>query len=331
MKIGYLGVGTWGYCLSCLLAAKGYQVTVWSSKQDLVDRLNQKQDHPVLQGHFPLDTMKFTTNMEEALEDADLLVESVTSAGIRPVFEQVKEIIKRPIPIVITSKGIEQHTDLILAEVIIQVLGEEYMPLVGALSGPGYAIEVIKGLPTSVVGSAYSKDIMLKICEAFTTGSFRVYPNSDMMGVAYGGALKNIIAIAAGISDGLKLGTSAKATLMTRGLHEIKKIGIAKGCRAETLNGLSGMGDICLTCNMLSRNFRFGHLLAEGFSVESAREKIGAVVEGAYTVVSALELSEKLNVPLPITEAVKKIIYDGLDPWKSVGLLMERPIKEEPL
>jgi glycerol-3-phosphate dehydrogenase (NAD(P)+) len=257
----------------------------------------------------------------------------VTSAGLRPVFELVKaHKIQSQCPIVITSKGIEQNTGLILPDVVIEVLGEEIRPFVGALSGPSFAQDVIRGLPTSVVASAYDYDVMLTICETFTTPTFRVYPNTDIHGVAFGGALKNIIGIACGIAEGLSLGSSCKAALMTRGLHEIRKLAVAKGCKAETLNGLSGMGDLCLTCNSaVSRNFRFGMFIAEGMSPEEAQKKIGMVVEGVYTCISALQLGEQMGVPMPITELVYKIIYEKMKPSEAVYTLMQRTIKEEHL
>ena len=197
---------------------------------------------------------------------------------------------------------------------------------------PSFAQEVIKGLPTSVVGTAYSNEVIQRICETFTTPSFRIYPNSDILGVAFGGALKNIIAIACGISEGLGLGSSSKAALMTRGLHEIRKLAVACGCKAETISGLAGMGDLCLTCSSpMSRNFRFGMLLEQGLSSEQAQKKIGMVVEGAYTSVSALQLSHQHQVDVPIAEAVHQIIYHSLHPLDAVSALMQRTIKEEHL
>jgi glycerol-3-phosphate dehydrogenase (NAD(P)+) len=334
IRIGYLGAGCWGYCLARILASKGHQVTSWTTKADLCEILNNSnsagQKHPFLPRTHLKGTVKVTTNLEEALNHADILVESVTSAGLRPVLEKVKAHSPIRCPLVITSKGIEQNTGLILPEVAIQVLGEGYREFVGVLSGPGYAEEVIQGLPTSVVASAFDPDIMRMVCDAFTTDTFRVYPNSDIRGVSYGGSLKNIIAIACGISEGLSLGSSAKAALITRGLHEIRKLAVANGCLAATLNGLSGMGDLCMTCSSsISRNFRFGLLLAKGLSVAEAQSEIKTVVEGAYTCVSALQLSKQLAIPMPITEMVYKILYENLQPLDAVKLLMQRPIKEE--
>jgi glycerol-3-phosphate dehydrogenase (NAD(P)+) len=276
--------------------------------------------------------MVFTTDMSAAIADADFIVESVTTAGLRPVFEAIRKIKHPNCPIVLTSKGIEQNTGLIPPDIAVEFFGNDARRHIGYLSGPSYAQEVIRGLPTSVTGSSFDYDTMLKICDTFTTDSFRVYPNSDILGVAYGGALKNIIAIACGISEGLDLGYSSKAALMTRGLHEMRKLAIACGCKSETLSGLSGMGDVCLTCgSLISRNCRFGYLLAQGMTPQEAEVKIEMVVEGAYTCLSALQISQKLNVQMPITECVHQIIYQGMRPIDAVRALMQRTIKEEHL
>lgn len=332
MKIGYLGAGSWGFCLASLLAGKGYEVVSWTTKPELAKQLNETQSHPFLPNHRSKGNLRFTTDIKEALDGIDLLVESVTSAGIRPVFEKVKEIGVPKCPIVITSKGIEQNSGLILTDVVVEVLGEHVRNQVGIISGPSFAEEVIRGLPTSVVGSAYSPDAMQYICETFTTNTFRVYPNSDFEGVAFGGALKNIIAIACGIAEGLNLGYSTKAALITRGLHEIRKLAVASGCKAETINGLSGLGDIVLTCSsMISRNYRFGYLLTQGMDKDKVQEKIEMVVEGVYSCVSALQLSEQLDIPMPITKTIYDIIYKGMKPQDGVKALMQRTIKEEHL
>lgn len=332
MKIGFLGAGSWGFCLASLLAKKGYHVTLWTSKQELADRLNQQQEHPYLPGHRLHPHIRIVTDLEHIARGQDLIVESVTSAGIRPVFQSLKTIQTPSCPIILTSKGIEQGSGHLLPEVIVDIFGESKRPQIGFLSGPSFAEEVIKGLPTSVVGTGFSHEAMMTVCETFTTNTFRVYPNIDLTGVAFGGALKNIIAIACGISEGLSLGYSSRASLMTRGLHEIRKLAIAKGCRSETINGLSGMGDLCLTCgSLISRNYRFGYLIAKGATPEEAHKKIEMVIEGAYTCVSTLQLSRELEVTMPITEIVYQILHERLPPLEAVKLLMQREIKEEHL
>ncbi len=332
-RIGCLGVGAWGYCLASLLASKNdHEVICWTTNPDLANHLNCHGEHPLFPGHIPSGKISFTTDLFKALEGVDMIVESVTSAGIRPVFEQVRALGLPICPIVSTSKGIEQDSGIILTQVIAEILGENYKPFIGLLSGPSFAQEIINHLPASVVASGYSPEIIQTICDTFMTPTFRVYPNLDVLGVSFGGALKNIIAIACGISEGLGLGNSSKAALMTRGLHEIRKLAVAYGCKSETIYGLTGMGDLCLTCgSTLSRNFRFGIYLSQGLSLEEAQKQIGMVVEGAYTCVSALQLSKQKNIDLPITEAVYNIMYQQLHPKEAVRNLMQRTIKEEHL
>lgn len=325
-KIGYLGAGTWGFALSALLGSKGHAVTVWTRDGELASLLQKTRAHPKLGQSFAPETVRFTSNLQEAIDGAEVLVESVTGSGMRSVFERIGKV---EVPVILTSKGIEQGSGLLLPEVAAQFFPK---PLVGILSGPSLADEVVKHLPTSVVCSAYDLDVMKLIHELFVTPTFRIYPNEDINGVAFGGAMKNVIGIACGISDGLGGGDNAKAALMTRGLHEMRKLSVAKDCSPETLNGLSGMGDVSATCmSTSSRNYRFGRLVAEGFSPEGARQKIGMAVEGIYTCVAARELGKKHQVPIPITEATYAIIYEGLDPRQAVRTILQRAIKEEHL
>lgn len=332
MRIAYLGAGTWGFCLAALLASKGNQVILWTSDPEFVKTLEKTRIHPKLPKVRASENLSFTSHLQEAIEGAELLVESVTSKGIRPVFEQLRCLGGVHCPIVITSKGIEQNSGLLLPEVVQQILGEEVRTSLCCLSGPSHAEEVIQQLPTSVVAASYNPKIMHDVATIFNTPFFRVYPNSDVNGVAFGGAMKNIIGIACGISDGLGFGDNTKAALMTRGLHEIRKLSSTKGCKAETLNGLSGMGDVCVTClSKLSRNYMFGRLIAEGLEPKVAQEKIGMVVEGAYTCVSALQLAKKNHIEVPITQAMYSILYEGLNPKDAVKALLQRTVKEEHL
>ncbi|HXW60163.1 MAG TPA: NAD(P)H-dependent glycerol-3-phosphate dehydrogenase [Myxococcota bacterium] len=329
-KIGYLGVGAWGYCLACLLASKGYEVQGWSIDEELVAFLNEKREHPKIPGFAAPPNLSFTSDLEEALHKKEMVVEAVTSAGIRQVFQTVHSIAKLHCPIVLTSKGIEQNTGLLLSDVVLEVLGEEHRPQIGCLSGPSMAEEVMRGLPTSVVCSAYLAAVMAKIHEAFSTPTFRIYPNPDINGVQLCGAVKNIIAIACGASDGLGFGDNAKAALVTRGLYEMSKLAPLKGCLPETFNGLAGLGDLCVTCfSSLSRNYRFGKLIAEGMDPEKAKKKIGMVVEGTYTCLSAVQLAKKADIEMPITEAVYKVIYEKMNPHDAVQLLLQRPTRGE--
>lgn len=338
-KVAYLGLGAWGYCLASLLAGTGRMSVVgWTTDPQLAADLQAGGYHPRLSG-FPMPkNMRVTTDLQEALQGADLLVESVTSKGLRPVLEQVRSIQEKKAslhqtpPLILTSKGIEQETLLTLPEVALEVLGKDKSPPIGLLSGPSFADDVIRQLPTSVVATGYNTAVIDTILSTFTTPFFRVYPNADWLGVALGGALKNVIAIACGVAEGLALGESARAALMTRGLHEMRKLAVACGAESQTLNGLSGMGDLCATCqSTLSRNFRFGKLLADRLSAKEAQAKIGMVVEGANTCHAALALGRKKGVVLPIAEAVEAIMDLRLDPREAVRQLMRRSVKDEHL
>jgi len=332
MKIGYLGAGTWGFCLASLLASKGHEVVLWTQNEEFARHLAKKREHPKLAHYKAESGVSFTSDIQEAISGIDFLIESVTSMGLRPVLEQVVAAGGIDCPFVITSKGIEQNSCLLLPEVAVEVLGINHKKLIGALSGPSHAEEVIQKLPTSIVCSSYDPALMLKIHDLFVTPFFRIYPNSDIHGVTFGGAMKNIIAIACGISDGLGFGDNTKAALMTRGLHEIRKLSSTKGAKTETLNGLSGLGDLCVTClSKLSRNYSFGHLIAEGLDPESAKEKIGMVVEGSFTCVSSLQLAQLAHIEVPITQAIYSILYEGLNPRDAVKSLLQRAIKEEHL
>jgi glycerol-3-phosphate dehydrogenase (NAD(P)+) len=330
MRIGYLGAGVWAYCLSTLLASKGYKVTCWSIEKETIAYLNGQREHPKMRGYPCPDSLVFTSDIEDVIHDKDLIVEGVTSGGIRQVFQKVKEISIPDCPIIITSKGIEQNTGLLLTEVLLEVLGEAHKHQIGCLSGPSIAEEVLRGLPASVVCSAFDPKVMALIHEVSSTPTFRIYPNPDINGVELGGALKNIIAIACGASDGLGFGDNAKAALMTRGLHEMRKLAALKNCRPETLNGLAGMGDLCVTClSTLSRNYRFGRLIAEGVPPAEAKKAIGMAVEGAYTCLSAIQLAKKESIELPITEAIFKVLYENVSPREAVKMLLQRMTKEE--
>jgi glycerol-3-phosphate dehydrogenase (NAD(P)+) len=332
MKIGYLGAGTWGFCLAALLASNGHRVRVWARDHKLVEILNKTKEHPDLPGFKAVGDLSFTCDMQEAIEGSEIIIESVTSAGIRPVFESLKKITLPKCPIVITSKGIEQNSELLLSEVIQEILGPDFKDYIGCLSGPSHAEEVVKNLPTSVVASGYTTFVMDKIRDAFSNKNFRVYPNKDIQGVLFGAAMKNIIAIACGLSDGLGFGDNTKAALMTRGLHEIRKLSVVKGAKPQTLNGLTGMGDLCVTClSTLSRNYRFGRLLAEGHTPKEAKEKINVAVEGSYTVVSAVQMGRHHRIDVPISEAIYSIIYEHLEPSAAVKQILQRATKDENL
>lgn len=328
MHITFLGCGAWGYALAYLLAEKGNSITCWTVDTAL-EGASIHPRHP----DYPIPSnMRITTQAKQALKDADIVIESVTAAGLRPVLNEIGSLIPKNALFILTSKGIEQKSGLTLSEVVMEILGAEWKEQLAALSGPSFAKEVIAKQPTSVVAAAYIPLIAKETALLFTTPYFRVYPNTDMHGVSFCGALKNIIAIACGIAEGMGYGMGTRAALMTRGLHEMNKLARVEGCRTETLSGLAGMGDLFLTgSSTLSRNFVFGQLLAQGKTPDEAKEKIGMVVEGAYTCFSARELANKLNVAMPITDLICQLIEGKILPQDGVRLLMEREVKEEHL
>ncbi|NGX27896.1 MAG: Glycerol-3-phosphate dehydrogenase [NAD(P)+] [Candidatus Anoxychlamydiales bacterium] len=330
MKIGYLGAGTWGTALASLLAKNGHSVVVWDRNPATIKTLRETRKHPKLKNFKIPDGILYTENILDAIKDVDMIVESVTSLGIREVFSKIRSLIKIKCPVVITSKGLEQKTNLLFPEILKEIFGSENEKYIGCLSGPSHAEEVIKNLPTSIVCSSYSEETTALLSKAFNGPTFRVYPNSDILGVSFGGAMKNVIAIACAIADGLGFGDNTKAALMTRGLHEMKKLCPTKGGKPETLNGLSGMGDLCVTClSQFSRNYRFGRLIAKGYNMEDAKAEIGMVVEGVYSCIAALELAKRFNIQVPITESVYAVLYENLSAKNVVKLLMQREIKEE--
>ena len=332
MKFGYFGAGTWGFSLASLLASKGYKVVLWGQNAEQIKLMQKTRTHPKLPSYPADENLTFTTDFAEALAGADVIVESVTTKGIRPVFQRIVDMGGTKSPIVITSKGIEQNSCLLLPEIVLDVMGPGARPQIGCISGPSHAEEVVQKLPTSIVASAYDPALMLKIHDLFSTPYFRIYPNADINGVSFGGAMKNPIAIACGISDGLGFGDNTKAALMTRGLHEIRKLSVTKGAKSETLNGLSGLGDLCVTClSSHSRNSKFGRLIGKGYSLEEAQKEVGMVVEGVYTCLSAIQLAKVAKIEIPITEVVYSILYGRMNPRDAVKQLLQRAIKEEHL
>jgi len=333
MKVTVLGLGMWGFCLARHLALNGHKVTGWTKEDQLRDALIRGEDHPHLMRSCRGIPLHLVPTIEEAIQGADLLVESVTTGGLREVLQKLRLLnVQLPAPLVLTSKGIEQKTHLIPPDVVIDVFGPSCATTVAMLSGPSFAAEVARHLPTAVVCGAIDSGVADKVINVFSSKVFRVYPNIDVRGVAYGGALKNVIAISCGVAEGLGLGTGAMAALVTRGLHEMVKLAVAESCQAQTLYGLSGLGDLYLTCSSpMSRNFKFGQLMSSGLSRKEAENKIGMVVEGAYTCEAAKELAMLHGIQMPITEAVFDILTGNISANEAVTRLMQRHVKEEHL
>lgn len=329
-RVGILGSGAWALAQANLIAHNGFEVIMWSIESDVIEQVNQKGEHPRLPGYSIDPKIRLVTELQEAISDVHFIVECVTTKGIRPTMKAIEKLGGTKAPIVITSKGIEQGTMLLAPQIVLDVLGEGYRSQVAALYGPTLANEVLERHPTSAVIAAFDPSILPPILEAYTTPYFRPYTNSDMIGAALGGALKNPIAVACGIAEGLGFGQNSKSAIITRGLVEMRKLAACYEADPETLIGLSGIGDLCVTClSPKSRNYRFGTLLGSGVSVEKAKSQIGMVVEGANTAKAALEVARSHGIEMPITEMVSAIVDEGVEPLQALKMLINRPIKDE--
>ena len=332
MKIGVLGAGTWGIALAALLSKNGHVVTVWSAIPEEIDELNRKSTHKNLPGVTLPENINYTKELSE-LADAKMLLLVVPSAFVRSTTKLLAPYLTDGTILVSAAKGIEKGTLKTMTEIIydeLSTLGKEKTCHVAALSGPTHAEEVAVGIPTSIVAACEDEEISNRIAAVFVNSCMRVYTNTDVLGVEICGAMKNIIAIAAGINHGMGLGDNSKAMLMTRGMAEITRLGLAMGCKRRTFMGLAGIGDLIVTCtSQHSRNNRCGELIGKGFSYEEASASIGMVVEGYHALEAAMELSKKHAVELPITEAVFRVIKDGLSPEEAMHALMTRDLKSE--
>ena len=326
-KITVLGGGTWAIGLTIQLATAGHDVTVWSALESEIEMLSTTHAHVNLPGASIPDSVKYTLDDKEAVTDKDILVMAVASSFTRKTAKRIAPLVKTGQIIVDVAKGIEEGTLKTLSEQI-----EDEIPgvRVVALSGPTHAEEVSRFLPTTIVASSPDKEVAMYIQDVFMTDTLRVYTSSDIKGVELGGSLKNVVALAAGIADGLGYGDNAKAALITRGIAEISRLGVKMGCRPETFSGLTGMGDLIVTCaSMHSRNRRCGILLGQGKSLEEAQKEVGMVVEGIYSAKAAIELGKKYDVSLPIIEQVNLILFEGKDAGTAVKELMLREKKDE--
>ncbi len=325
-----IGGGSWGTTLANLLAEKGLTVRLWVRNNSLCELIRTRRENPLyLKGVRLSSNILPTTSLKEALEDGSIVVCAVPSHGIRTLFREASRYIRKDAIVVSASKGIEEGTHLTCSAILKECMDRTMHERVAVLSGPSFAGEVSRGLPTAVC-VAGRPDYAEKIQQIFSTPSFRVYTNPDMTGVELGGALKNVVAIAAGISDGLGLGNNARAALITRGLKEMVRLGVACGAEEKTFYGLSGMGDLVLTCTgELSRNRKVGLEIGRGKTLEDVLSGMKMVAEGVKTTRSARELARIKGVDMPITEQVYNILYKGKPPKDAVMELMTRKLKEE--
>lgn len=329
-KISVIGSGGWGIALTILLHKNGHDLTIWSfDKKEAEELKKTRQNKTKLPNILLPEDIKVTDDLREAVDNKDILILAVPSKAIRSVSKSLKNIIKDNQIIVNVAKGLEEDTLETMTDIIEEELKDKN-PKVAVLSGPSHAEEVGRGIPTTCVVSAHNKELTLYLQNIFMNPSFRVYTSPDMLGVEIGGALKNVIALAAGIADGLNYGDNTKAALITRGIKEIASLGVAMGGEQSTFYGLTGLGDLIVTCaSMHSRNRRAGILLGQGKTLDEAIKEVNMVVEGVYSAKSALMAAKKYNVEIPIIEQVNAVLFENKNAAEAVNELMIRDKKLE--
>ncbi len=327
-KIGMIGAGSWGTALSVVLTNNGHEVTVWSALEDEIEMLSKKREHESkLPGVKLSDTICYTTNLQQAIQGQDMIILAVPSPFTRTTAKKMAPYVEEGQLIVNVAKGIEEGTMMTLTQIIEQEIPQAE---VAVLSGPSHAEEVGRELPTTVVAGAKTKSQAEMIQNVFMNEVFRVYTSPDILGIELGAALKNVLALAAGMADGLGYGDNTKAALITRGIQEIARLGVAMGGKYETFNGLTGIGDLIVTCaSRHSRNRKAGMLIGQGYSMEQAMEEVKMVVEGVYSAKAARELSEKYQIEMPITKLVNRVLFENLPAKDAVNELMLRDKKTE--
>ena len=326
--VGVIGAGSWGTALALLLHKNGHQVSIWSIIEEEVEMLNLKREHlSKLPGIKIPEDIEITNDLAASIKGKNALILAVPSPFTRSTAHSMKDLVEKDQIIVNVSKGIEEETLMMLSDII-----EEEIPNadVAVMSGPSHAEEVGKGLPTTCVVGAKTRKTAEYIQSLFMSPVFRVYVSPDILGIELGGALKNVIALAAGVADGIGCGDNIKAALITRGLAEIKRLSVAMGASAETITGLSGMGDLIVTCeSMHSRNRMAGFLIGQGKTMDEAMAEVQMIVEGVYSAKAALRLAEEYKVEMPIVEEVNKVLFEDKKPAPAMQELMQRMKKEE--
>jgi glycerol-3-phosphate dehydrogenase (NAD(P)+) len=332
MKIGVLGAGTWGMALARMLANDDYEVMVWSAIESEIDELSANRVHKNLPGMVIPESIIFTKMIEEVCTDKEILLFAVPSVFVRSTSEKARPYIPDGQIIVDVAKGIEAATLFTMSQVIGDVLNDgahDHVKIV-ALSGPTHAEEVAKDMPTTIVSACKDEAAAKKVQDIFMNTCMRVYTNDDVLGIELCGALKNIIALASGISTGLGNGDNAKAAIITRGMVEMTRLGLAMGARQETFTGLAGVGDLIVTAtSMHSRNNRCGILIGQGVKPAEAVKQVGMVVEGVNALPAAMRLIEKYKIEMPITQMVNAIVNEEIDPRSAISALMQRDKKNE--
>lgn len=331
MKITIIGSGSWGTALAKVLADNQESVQLWGLDQAVAEEINQQHtNHAFLPGLKLPDTIQATIDLDQAVRGAEVLLIAVPTKAVREVMEAIKPLIKEPPLLIHVTKGLEQGTHLRVSQIIEDVLDREHYQEIVVLSGPSHAEEVAKEDITTITAASRSLEAAQKVQKLFMNAYFRVYTNQDVIGVELGAALKNIIALGAGALHGLGYGDNAKAALITRGLAEISRLGVAMGADPLTFMGLSGVGDLIVTCTSRhSRNWQAGNLLAKGLSPDQVSQEVRMVVEGMFTCRVAYELAKTYQVEMPITQGLYSVLYEGADLNQVLQQLMGRTGKQE--
>lgn len=331
MKITVLGAGSWGTTLALVLHGNGHEVTLWCYTHEQAELMREKHENPEFLPGVPLPpNLKFSSDIESASVRRDMIVMAVPSQYLRSVIQRIAHLDLEQTVICNVAKGIENSTLMTMSEVLIDVLKHERKENLAILSGPSHAEEVSRQIPTAVVASSFKEKTSKIVQDAFTAKYFRVYVNDDIRGVELGGSLKNVIAVAAGISDGAGFGDNTKAAIMTRGIYEITRLGVKLGAQARTFAGLSGMGDLIVTCmSHHSRNRYLGEQLGKGRKLKEVLAEMVMVAEGVATARSVRDLEKKYDIDLPIMTEVHKVLFEDKDPQQATIDLMTRHAKGE--
>jgi glycerol-3-phosphate dehydrogenase (NAD(P)+) len=327
-KVGVIGAGSWGVALSTVLDANGHEVTVWSCIEEEVRMLNEEHEHKSkLPGIKLSKGIAFTTDLEEAIKEKEMVVVAVPSPYIRSTAKQMQPFVQEGQLLVDVAKGIEEESLMPMTEIIAEEIPQAQ---VGILSGPSHAEEVGRKMPTTIVAGAKKKSTAEHIQNIFMNSYFRVYTSPDVLGIGLGGSLKNVIALAAGMADGLGCGDNTKAALITRGIKEISRLAETLGAYDETVMGLSGLGDLIVTCaSVHSRNRKAGVLIGQGKSMQEAMDEVQMIVEGVYSAKAARKLAEQLNIELPIIDEVNRVLFENKPAKDALLDLMQRDKKKE--